>query len=410
MSQTSNFFPLARQSFNTVCRSARALGLVVLSLASLHLHADTFTFDAITDFENINAGEVPYYIDTVADRNVLAIDAAVEEYREKFARALTIFGGDSGIYDVTITTLGEIDGEGEFRFLVNGIVVGAAVNSQVDEDWGEQFHVFENISIQMGDEIAVESDARSNGLIPENGEYAFARGRWRTLELVSDDAATANPVSTDLAVSLVLQPEEVEVASLVAAVVNVINIGSSVATNPRVDLVLPEELLFVSGDTCAPSDSDHVIRCSLAEIAPNGTAVIGLALLANETGSAQVTALTQANQNDFNPANNTADSEILIVASEAGSTATEVAATEATEALTEAANSESTMAAVDEATDTATSTLANAVDAAVNGNTDEVEAGQASGSSVGSGMASVLMHYMLLIGIAVRMRFPLFRL
>lgn len=382
------------------CRAAVYVFIAFFGLPCAYSIADTHTFQAVTDFEDIAAGEIPYYIDEVAERNVLAIDAAVEEYRDKFARAVTIFAGDSGVYDVTITALGEIDGEGEFRFLVNGVVVGSAVNELVTEDWGEQFHVFENISIDMGDEIAVESDARSNGLIPENGEYAFARGRWRSLELASNDAATANPVTVNLSAAITLQPQEAEPADLVAAAINVINLSTNVATDPTVSVTLPGNLVFVSGDGCVESDIDNVFNCSMEEIAASGTAVLGLALLANDAGSAEVSVQVSADQTDSNMSDNSAQAVVNIVAGDAGSTATEVATTVATEAATEAANSEAEAAstAVDSATESA-STAANqaatsvvtGVTDAVNGDSDDLESAGASGSSGGSGKPSMLL-------------------
>lgn len=384
--------------------------LPIFGMAAFQAIADTYTFQAITDFEDIAAGEIPYYVDDVAERNVLAINAAIDAYREKFARAVTVFDGDSGVYDVTITALGEIDGEGEFRFLVNGEVVGSAANELVTEDWGEQYHTFENISINMGDEIAVESDARSNGLIPENGEYAFARGRWRSVELVGDDAATANPVTVNLSVEIALQPQEVEPAELVAATITVLNLSSNVATNPNVSVTLPDNLVFVSGDGCADSNADNVFNCSMEEIDGSTVAVLGLALLANEAGSAEVSVQVSADQADNNAADNSTEAVVDIVAGAAGSTATEVATTVATEAAAEAAtdaatdaaaeavDSEAAANAVDNATEAASSAVNQAATSvtadvadAVAGESDEMESAEASGSSGGSGKPSVLL-------------------
>ena len=380
--------------------------LPLFALASMQVSAATYTLQAITDFENIAAGEVPYYVDDAAERNALAIDAALLEYRGKFARAVTTFAGVSGVYDVTITALGEIDGEGEFRFLVNGGVVGSAVNELVTEDWVEQYHVIENVSINTGDEIAVESDARSNGLIPENGEYAFARGRWRTLELTLDDAATANPVTVNLSLALTLQPQEVEPADLVTAAVSVINLSSNVATNPEVEVTLPDNLVFVSGDGCVESGADNVFKCSMDEITASATAVLGLALLANETGSAQVSVQVTADQADSYESDNSDIAVVEIVASEAGTTATEVATTEATQAATElateAASSEATSNAVDSAANSAMSVANQAATSVVTGETNvtdgsqgELENANASGSSGGSGRPSMLLHLLL---------------
>jgi len=100
----------------------------------------TLVYDATTDFPAIGAGEVPYYVD--AARNALAINASVVAYRDKFARATTTFDGAAGRYDVTITALGEVDGECSYRLLVNGTLIGTKQNVRVATDYGAQNHIF----------------------------------------------------------------------------------------------------------------------------------------------------------------------------------------------------------------------------------------------------------------------------
>lgn len=359
-------------------RSRQWLLGAFLVVASQQVLADTYTYQAISDFEDITAGEVPYYIDTVAGRNVLAIDAAIVDYREKFARATTMFTGDSGTFDITITALGEIDGEGEFRFLVNGEVVGSAVNERVDVDWGEQLHVFQNIEIVSGDEISVESDARSNDLIPENDEYAFARGRWRELELVADDAATANPVTTNLAVSVASQPEQAELGDLVATVVSVANIGVNNATNPRVFVSPGAGLQFVSGDGCSIETSDGVISCTLEEVAAASVAVSGLAFIATATGNTSITVEVTADQTDTDPSDNEAVATVDIVTGDN----LETLASTAASSLSAVA-----MPATDSETEQASDTLQSA---------------EASGSSGGSGRPSMALFLLLLFSLLPR--------
>jgi hypothetical protein len=158
-------------------------------------------YAATIDFPNINAGEVPYYKDDA--RNALAIDASVVSYRDKFARATASFTGTAGNYDVTITALGETDGDCFYRLLVNGNVMGTRQNTPVTVDYTPQNHTFTNVAIPAGATLGVESNAVSNGLIPEAGGFAFARGRWTTLAL----APAAPP---DEAVSLTLIDAETD--------------------------------------------------------------------------------------------------------------------------------------------------------------------------------------------------------
>ena len=152
-----------------------------------------YAYDAITDFPAINAGEVPYYKDTA--RNALAINAATVANRDKYARATVPFDGAAGVYDATITALGETDGECHYRFLVNGAVVGTAQNRPTATDYVPQDHVFPNVNIPAGATIAVESDDVSNGLVPEGTGFGYARGRWTTLSLTPASGATGDPVA-----------------------------------------------------------------------------------------------------------------------------------------------------------------------------------------------------------------------
>ena len=62
-----------------------AFALLVSLTASGLLYAETITLQALDDFPSIDAGEVPYTAENV--RDALQINAAVEEYRDKFARA-----------------------------------------------------------------------------------------------------------------------------------------------------------------------------------------------------------------------------------------------------------------------------------------------------------------------------------
>jgi len=285
-----------------------------LLIGSTSTFAEELLLEAITDFPIINAGEIPYYIDRIEDRNVLAINAAIEEYRDLFARAVTSFDGSSGVYDVTITALGEIDGEGEFRFLVNGELQGSAVNQLVTEDWGEQHHVFENIELEAGDEIAVESNARSNGLIPENGEYAFARGRWRSLGLVLDDEATGITEVADL--GIVLEGAETQLLVGDSTGINLVidnTVDSGVATGITIDVDLGPTLGFVSAEGCTIDSGDSaIISCDIAELAPGASSMIYLVVNAIDSGLGGVLASVSSSQTDPQSDNNSTELSFVV--------------------------------------------------------------------------------------------------
>ncbi|VGO12521.1 hypothetical protein PDESU_01074 [Pontiella desulfatans] len=147
-----------------------------------------YAYEATSDFPDYLSGDVPYYIDPGND--ALAIAANIEANRSGFARASRTFDGATGHYDVTITTLTEEDGESTYRLLVNGSVVATFVNTYIGpgspQDLQPETHRWVGIPINSEDTLAIESNADTNGEIPEgtNGT-AWARGRWRQIELTS---------------------------------------------------------------------------------------------------------------------------------------------------------------------------------------------------------------------------------
>ena len=142
------------------------------------------TYSAIKDFKKKNDGEVPLYVDK--KRKAVAINAAKEDYRGKWAKASIKFSGKSAKYDVVITTLTEEDGECTYKLLINGKEVGKYQNPRVKKEGDSKphKHTWKGITINAGDNISIASNTHSNGIIPENGAFAWARGRWRQIELV----------------------------------------------------------------------------------------------------------------------------------------------------------------------------------------------------------------------------------
>ncbi len=148
-----------------------------------HMHS----FIAIEDFSNITSGDVPYYIDNA--RKALAIDASKTENRGVFARAITTFYGTAGSYDLSLTTMAEFDGESTYKVWVNDKEIGTYQNERVtkEEDYKRLQAIFTSVKLAANDKIIVESNAHTNGLIPENDETAWARGRWASLEIRPND-------------------------------------------------------------------------------------------------------------------------------------------------------------------------------------------------------------------------------
>lgn len=158
---------------------------------------ESYLYDARTDFPDITSGKVNYYVDK--GRRALAIAANIVANRTGFARATRTFDGVSGTYDVTITTMTEEDGESEYRLLVNGVQVATYTNPVVFDppnsplDLKPHTHTWMGVPIAKGETIAIESNADTNGKIPEDGGTAWARGRWQKIALATSSSLVRPP-------------------------------------------------------------------------------------------------------------------------------------------------------------------------------------------------------------------------
>lgn len=157
----------------------------------------SIVYDAIDNFTDTTNGDVPYYQDKRND--ALGIAANIVANRTGFARASRTFDGATGSYDATITTLTEEDGESIYRLLVNGTQVATYTNSFVYDppdtplDLQPHTHTWSGISIPNGATITIESNADTNGRIPEDGGSAWARGRWRQIEFSTSTVLVKAP-------------------------------------------------------------------------------------------------------------------------------------------------------------------------------------------------------------------------
>ena len=188
VSGRSKFFRINRIVFRHATTSAStAQNLSTPESETITGGGTSIVYDAIDDFFTITGGDVPYYADNGND--ALAIAANIVENRSGFARASRVFNGASGRYDVTITTMTEEDGESTYRLLVNGTQVATYTNPFIYDppasplDLQPNTHTWNGILISNGATIAIESNANTNGQIPEAGGTAWARGRWQQIEL-----------------------------------------------------------------------------------------------------------------------------------------------------------------------------------------------------------------------------------
>jgi hypothetical protein len=140
---------------------------------------------AMTDFKFVVSGDfVRGYLDK--SQRAMAINAA--RHRNKFAAGETNFQGEPGTYDLVLTTLTEADGESTYRLLVAGPKIGEVRNPETGHDYDTATHRFNNISLKPDDTIRVEFNSASNGKISEGNDFAFSRGRWRSLAILKPGA------------------------------------------------------------------------------------------------------------------------------------------------------------------------------------------------------------------------------
>lgn len=275
-------------------------------LGSAAIQADTYVFEAVSDFPVIDAGEVPYYSEAPG-RASLAINAAIEDYRNKFARATMRYEGDSDFYDITLTGLAELDGEAQYRVLVNDVLVGTASNPEVDVDYTPVRHTFEDIVVPNGATVAVESLANTNGKIPEGDGTAYARGRWTSLEFDNGQAGSTPDDDVDLVLNASIDNTDIHVGDVFTLTFEILNSdGSAVATSPRLALTRPRAEVALASESvldCLESDNDLI--CELSEIAAGDTRTVSVSLQALSASPSlflRVTATTD--QTELTPDNN----------------------------------------------------------------------------------------------------------
>ncbi|WP_066629694.1 T9SS type A sorting domain-containing protein [Labilibacter marinus] len=144
------------------------------------------SYNGVDDFDFTQvSGLVPCYKDDKwpSQRYCVGINAAA--YKDQYGAVTKVFDGETGMYDVTITSLLETDGECSYRLRVGGELIGEFQNIESTTDYTKYTHTFKDVTVKNGDVIQVESNTHSNGKVLENedepGIYAYARGRWETI-------------------------------------------------------------------------------------------------------------------------------------------------------------------------------------------------------------------------------------
>lgn len=133
------------------------------------------------DYEN---GKLKsFYLDKA--RGVLAVNAGNPAMRNKFISATykVKHNWTGRKFNLQLVTLTELDGESEYKVLLNGKVLAEVKNPETNVDYQEALFDIGLVELSKGDKIVIQSNAVTNGKIPEGDITAFSRGRWRGLVL-----------------------------------------------------------------------------------------------------------------------------------------------------------------------------------------------------------------------------------
>lgn len=165
-----------------VCNIRKILSFLFFAFAQTVLFSQykPIVMESVQDFPELTVdGFVP--ATKKKGKDVLSVNAV--QYKGVFAAAQGVFTGESGRYDVKINTLKEFDGESTYRIHVDGKWVGTYQNPRTDEsgDFTPSDTTFLNVAVEKNAKIRVEFNSHTNGLVPEKGGTAYARGRWSSL-------------------------------------------------------------------------------------------------------------------------------------------------------------------------------------------------------------------------------------
>jgi hypothetical protein len=147
---------------------------------------------AIRDFRYVTAGRfVPAYKDE--GHNALAINPG--EYKDKFAAAETEFTGKTGVYDITLITMAETDGESTYKLLIGDKLVGQFTNPRTSVDYKTMQKTWKKVTVAKNATIRIEFNTATNSN-KKSGRIPYARGRWISLTLTPTRAAKAGKDET----------------------------------------------------------------------------------------------------------------------------------------------------------------------------------------------------------------------
>lgn len=168
--------------------SPMVLSLLVGAFGTALAMAQNVVLNAI-EFPKLDGGPADFYID--AKNKALAIDATKTAFRSQWAIAEMPFPGETGTYDIVFYSMYESDGESLYALRVGADSVGAFQNPSAytgskltTPDYTTYKHTFKGVRVAKGAAIKASGMTHSNGKVPENGAFAWSRGRWSKLEFI----------------------------------------------------------------------------------------------------------------------------------------------------------------------------------------------------------------------------------
>jgi hypothetical protein len=130
-----------------------------------------------------------------AGRSAIQINTIIQP-KNKWASATSTFNGETGIYDIILTSLLETDGECSYKVFIDNVEILQYKNPRILNTSTADYTPYsvgkKGISINKNAIIKVDYISNSNGLVPENGDFAWARGRWKSLSIGNCSSANVD--------------------------------------------------------------------------------------------------------------------------------------------------------------------------------------------------------------------------
>ncbi|WP_157971934.1 hypothetical protein [Pleomorphovibrio marinus] len=152
--------------------------LLIAMIVVFTTHAQDVVIKAI----DLKIDEVPGFVPFYKDKGRAALAVNSIQYPDQWAAVQTAFEGPTGVYDLTLATLTEFDGEPSYKIRVQGRLVADYQHLYTGVDFQEDRATWKGVALEQGDILRVEANNASNGLVPEGDGFAYARGRWVQLE------------------------------------------------------------------------------------------------------------------------------------------------------------------------------------------------------------------------------------